>query len=33
MPPSDSAVRNTKPASTPRKLYDGAGLYLLVTAR
>ncbi len=27
---TDTAIRNTKPAATPRKLADGGGLYLLI---
>ncbi|MEM9222912.1 MAG: integrase arm-type DNA-binding domain-containing protein [Pseudomonadota bacterium] len=31
MPLSDVGVRNLKPADKPRKVFDGGGLYLLVT--
>ncbi|HNP52349.1 MAG TPA: integrase arm-type DNA-binding domain-containing protein [Nitrosomonas nitrosa] len=31
MPLSDVTIRNTKPATKPTKLYDGRGLYLIVT--
>jgi len=27
---TDTAVRQAKPGPTPRKLFDGAGLFLLV---
>lgn len=31
MPLTDTAIRNTKPGNKPIKLFDGGGLYLLVT--
>lgn len=31
MPLTDTTIRNTKPASKPLKLFDGGGLFLLVT--
>jgi integrase len=31
MPLTDTAIRNTKPGETPQKLFDGGGLFLLVT--
>ncbi|MFM0184171.1 integrase arm-type DNA-binding domain-containing protein [Paraburkholderia nemoris] len=31
MPLTDTAIRNTKPETKPQKLFDGGGLYLLVT--
>ena len=31
MPLTDTAIRNAKPRKAPYKLYDAAGLYLLVT--
>lgn len=32
MPPlTDTAIRNTKPATKPLKLFDGGGLHLVVT--
>jgi hypothetical protein len=30
MPLTDKAIRNTKPGAKPLKLFDAAGLYLLV---
>ncbi|HEX6176020.1 MAG TPA: Arm DNA-binding domain-containing protein, partial [Candidatus Binatia bacterium] len=31
MPLSDIAIRSAKPRATPFKLFDGGGLYLIVT--
>jgi hypothetical protein len=31
MPLTDTAVRNTRPDAKPLKLFDGGGLFLLVT--
>ena len=31
MPPSDTAIRNAKPAAKPYRLFDGGGLYLEVS--
>jgi hypothetical protein len=31
MPLTDIAIRNTKPDSKAQKLFDGGGLFLLVT--
>lgn len=31
MPLTDTAIRNTKPTAKPQKLFDGGGLFLLVT--
>ena len=30
---TDTAVRNTKPAARPRKLFDGGGLFLMITPK
>ena len=30
-PPTDTTVRTIKPAEKPKKLFDGGGLFLLVT--
>ncbi|TDV16279.1 tyrosine-type recombinase/integrase [Paraburkholderia caballeronis] len=31
MPLTDTAIRNTKPSTKPQKLFDGGGLFLLIT--
>ena len=31
MPLTDTAIRNTKPADKPIKLFDGGGLFLHIT--
>ena len=31
MPLTDTAIRNTKPGAKPQKLFDGGGLFLLIT--
>jgi hypothetical protein len=33
MPLTDVAIRNAKPAARPLKLFDGGGLFLLVTPK